>query len=195
MRVAAILVGLYVAAIGRPEGLQPRTTAQRGAPPIATVQFENAAAAAGIDFTHVSGASPARHLYEIMSGGGLFLDYDNDGWQDALLVDGGSLIDPAVARRARHRLFRNRGNGTFEDVTARSGLTHSEYGMGGCAAKGRGDRVERAGHQPSTSKSAPRSSSPSAISGRPISAVGSFVSMRAIKAIPRPSAFALPAQS
>ena len=134
MRVVAILVGLYVAAIGRPEGLQPRTTAQRGAPPIATVQFDNAAAAAGIDFTHVSGASPARHLYEIMSGGGLFLDYDNDGWQDVLVVDGGSLIDPAVARRARHRLFRNRGNGTFEDVTARSGLTHSEYGMGGCAA-------------------------------------------------------------
>jgi hypothetical protein len=53
-----------------------------------------------------------------MSGGGLFLDYDNDGWQDALLVDGGSLVDQAVARRARHRLFHNRGNGTFEDVTA-----------------------------------------------------------------------------
>ena len=32
-----------------------------------------------------------------MSGGGLFLDYDNDGWQDVLLVDGGSLIDQAVA--------------------------------------------------------------------------------------------------
>jgi hypothetical protein len=107
--------------------------AQRGAPP-AGVQFQSVSTAAGIDFTHVSGASPTRHLYEIMSGGGLFLDYDNDGWQDALLVDGGSLVDKAVAQRARHRLFRNRGNGTFEDVTARSGLAHTEYGMGGCAA-------------------------------------------------------------
>jgi enediyne biosynthesis protein E4 len=124
--LVALIAALCLAAAGRPEGLQPRAPAG--------VQFENVSTAAGIAFTHVSGASPARHLYEIMSGGGLFLDYDNDGWQDALLVDGGSLVDKAVAQRARHRLFRNRGNGTFEDVTLRSGLTHSEYGMGGCAA-------------------------------------------------------------
>ena len=49
------------------------------------------------------------------------------------LVDGGSLADPAVAQRARHRLFRNRGDGTFEDVTARSGIRHRGYGMGACA--------------------------------------------------------------
>ncbi|HZI79782.1 MAG TPA: CRTAC1 family protein [Vicinamibacterales bacterium] len=124
MRLAAILV---VAAIASAAG-------QRGSAPRAAVQFQSVAAAAGLDFTHVSGASAARHLYEIMSGGGLFLDYDNDGWQDVLLVDGGSLIDPAVARRARHRLFHNRRNGTFEDVTAAAGLTRPEYGMGGCAA-------------------------------------------------------------
>jgi hypothetical protein len=134
-----LVVLAVVVALGRPdvstvalatvEGLQLRTP-----PRPAGVQFDNVSAAAGIDFTHISGASPARHLYEIMSGGGLFLDYDNDGWQDILLVDGGSLIDPALARRARHRLFHNRGDGTFDDVTAASGLTHPGYGMGGCAA-------------------------------------------------------------
>jgi hypothetical protein len=106
-----------------------RSSAQP-APPV----FVNVAAAAGIDFHHVNGASAARHLPEIMSGGGLFFDFDNDGWQDVFLVDGGSLVDAATARRARHRLFRNRGNGTFEDVTARSGIGHSQYGMGACAA-------------------------------------------------------------
>ena len=134
MRAAAIAVAAFLAAVGGSEDPQLRAAAQRSTAPPAAVQFENAAAAAGIDFTHVSGASPARHLYEIMSGGGLFLDYDNDGWQDVLLVDGGSLVDQAVARRARHRLFHNRGNGTFEDLTAATGLTHPGYGMGGCAA-------------------------------------------------------------
>jgi hypothetical protein len=43
------------------------------------------------------------------------------------------LADPAVARQARHRLFRNRGNGTFQDVTAQSGIQHGSYGMGACA--------------------------------------------------------------
>ena len=49
------------------------------------------------------------------------------------LVDGGSLADPSVARRARHRLFRNRRNGTFEDVTDASNIHHRDYGMGACA--------------------------------------------------------------
>jgi hypothetical protein len=96
--------------------------------------FTNIAPGAGLDFHHVNGASADRHLPEIMSGGGLFFDFDNDGWTDIFLVDGGSLVDPATAGRARHRLYRNRGNGTFEDVTARSGITHQQYGMGTCAA-------------------------------------------------------------
>ena len=100
----------------------------------ATLQFVNVAAPGGIDFQHVNGASPDRQLYEIMSGGGLFFDYDNDGWLDVFLVDGGSLTNAATDKSARHRLFRNRGNGTFQDVSASSGITHVGYGMGACAA-------------------------------------------------------------
>jgi hypothetical protein len=95
--------------------------------------FRDAARAAGIDFTHVNGASDEKFLPEIMGPGGLFLDFDDDGWLDVFLVDGGSIADAAVAKRARHRLFRNRGNGTFEDVTAKSGIRHHAYGMGSCA--------------------------------------------------------------
>jgi hypothetical protein len=96
--------------------------------------FTNIAPAAGLDFRHVNGASAERHLPEIMSGGGLFFDFDNDGWLDIFLVDGGSLVDPVTAGRARHRLYRNRGNDTFEDATTRSGIMHTQYGMGACAA-------------------------------------------------------------
>ena len=56
-------------------------------------------------FRHINGASPEKHLAETIGSGGLFFDYDNDGWIDIFLVDGGSLADPAVARQARHRLF------------------------------------------------------------------------------------------
>jgi hypothetical protein len=98
------------------------------------IRFDNVASAAGIDFRHVNGATAERHLHEIMGSGGLFFDYNDDGWVDVFLVDGGSLTDSAVARGARHRLYRNRGNGTFEDVAATSGITHREYGMGTCAA-------------------------------------------------------------
>jgi len=98
------------------------------------VSFLNIARAAGVDFVHVNGASPEKYLVETMGSGGLFLDFDNDGWLDIFLVDGGSLADSTVASHARHRLYRNLGNGRFEDVTSRSGIVHREYGMGACAA-------------------------------------------------------------
>jgi hypothetical protein len=95
--------------------------------------FRDVARAVGLDFVHVNGSSGQRFLPEILGPGGLFLDFDDDGWLDVFLVDGGSIADAAIARRARHRLYRNRGNGTFEDVTTTSGIRHRDYGMGACA--------------------------------------------------------------
>jgi hypothetical protein len=98
-------------------------------------RFDDIAHVAGIAFRHTNGASADHHLQEIMGSGGLFFDYDNDGWVDVLLVDGGSLADPAVASHSHHRLYRNVGNGRFEDVTAKSGIGRTPaYGMGACAA-------------------------------------------------------------
>jgi enediyne biosynthesis protein E4 len=102
-------------------------------------QFVDIARQAGVAFHHTNGASAEKHLAETMGSGGLFFDYDSDGWIDLLAVDGGSIADAAVARRARHRLYRNRGNGTFADVTERSGIQHREYGMGVCAGDYDGD--------------------------------------------------------
>jgi hypothetical protein len=85
-----------------------------------------------VNATHVNGASPEKYFAEIMGSGGLFFDFDADGWIDIFVVDGGSIASPRVAATARHRLFRNRANGTFEDVSAQSGIRHREYGMGAC---------------------------------------------------------------
>jgi hypothetical protein len=108
-------------------------TGQRHDTPGTRVQFTDISEAAGVNFRHVNGASPDKHLVETIGSGGLFFDYDNDGWIDIFLVDGGSLADPAVAKQARHRLFHNRGHGMFDDVTERSGISHGDYGMGACA--------------------------------------------------------------
>ena len=98
-----------------------------------TVTFDDVARASGVVFDHHNGASADKHLVETMGSGGLFFDYNDDGWIDILLVDGGSLADPRQRRMARHRLYRNRGNGIFEDATATSGIVHTGYGMGACA--------------------------------------------------------------
>jgi hypothetical protein len=101
-------------------------------PAAAFPSFRDVASPAGLDFVHVNGASDDKYIFEIIGSGGLFLDFDTDGWLDVFLVDGGSLADPAVARRARHRLYRNRRNGTFEDVTDASNIRRREYGLGAC---------------------------------------------------------------
>jgi hypothetical protein len=127
MRIAVVGLGLLVP-------LAVAGATQRGSDAISSaVTFRDIAQAANVIFTHVNGASPAKHFAETMGSGGLFFDYDNDGWIDIFLVDGGSQADPAVGRTARHRLFRNRQKGTFEDVTAKSGIGHNGYGMGACA--------------------------------------------------------------
>lgn len=126
-RVAAVVLALAIPIAGSAAGQRSLSA------PMPLPTFRDVAAAAGLNFTHISGASERRYLPEILGSGGLFFDFDDDGWVDVFLVDGGSISDPAVSRRARHRLFRNRRDGTFEDVTSSSSIQHRDYGMGACA--------------------------------------------------------------
>ena len=89
--------------------------------------------AAGIDFRHNNGAFGRKYLPETLGAGCAFLDYDNDGWQDILLVNG--MDWPGhKRRRTTLRLYRNNRNGTFTDVTRQAGLDIEMYGMGVAAA-------------------------------------------------------------
>jgi len=91
--------------------------------------FEDIAERAGIHFAHESGHRERFLLPEIMGGGAALFDMDNDGYLDLYLVQSGQLFAP-TGKRPGNRLYRNRGNGTFEDVTARSGSDVAGYGMG-----------------------------------------------------------------
>jgi enediyne biosynthesis protein E4 len=84
---------------------------------------------AGIQFRHNSGAFGGKFLPETMGSGCAFLDYDRDGWQDILLVNG--MDWPGhKQKRSTLRLYHNNGSGTFTDVTTRAGLDVELYGMG-----------------------------------------------------------------
>ncbi len=85
---------------------------------------------AGIRFRHDNGAYGAKYLPETMGPGCAFLDYDNDGWLDILLVNGCDLRKGKPRQRSTLRLYRNNRNGTFTDVTRAAGLEISLYGMG-----------------------------------------------------------------
>jgi enediyne biosynthesis protein E4 len=82
-----------------------------------------------IQFRHNSGAYGGKFLPETLGSGCAFFDYDADGWQDILLINGtdwpGHKKQPSTLR-----LYRNNRDGTFTDVTQRSGLDVEVYGMG-----------------------------------------------------------------
>jgi hypothetical protein len=92
-------------------------------------QLTDVTRAAGIAYTHNSGAYGKKYLPETMGPGCAFLDYDGDGWQDILIVD--SMDWPGhKKRRSTLRLYRNNRNGTFTDVTRAAGLDIEMYGLG-----------------------------------------------------------------
>ncbi len=100
--------------------------------------FRDVAQNSGIDFVFESGRTEAKQLPETMSGGVAMLDYDADGLEDLFVVQGGSFpYDPAVAKDAPgDRLFRNLGDGKFEDVTEKTGMPPRRVGYGHGAAVG-----------------------------------------------------------
>ena len=92
-------------------------------------RFVDVTSSAGIHFQHNSGAFGGKFLPETLGSGCAFLDYDRDGWQDMLLING--MDWPGhKQRRSVLRLYRNNRNGTFTDVTTRAGLDVEMYGMG-----------------------------------------------------------------
>ena len=99
--------------------------------------FADVTSAAGIRFTHNSGAAGKKFLPETMGSGVAFLDADNDGWQDLFFVQSMNWRGSVEARRASASypaLYRNNHNGTFTDVTKTAGLATESYGLGVAAA-------------------------------------------------------------
>jgi hypothetical protein len=97
--------------------------------PAGPIEFTDVSAQAGIRFKHNSGAFGKKYLPETLGAGGAFLDYDNDGWQDVLLVN--SMDWPEhKSKKSFLALYHNNQDGTFTDVTQQAGLAVEMYGIG-----------------------------------------------------------------
>ncbi len=92
-------------------------------------RFTDVTDLASIHFQHNSGAFGGKYLPETLGSGCAFLDYDGDGWQDILLINGADWPGHKKTRSTL-KLYRNNRNSTFTDVTVNAGLDVELYGMG-----------------------------------------------------------------
>jgi enediyne biosynthesis protein E4 len=99
-----------------------------------TFAFTETASRAGLTAATVyGGVRSNRFLLETTGTGVAALDYDNDGWLDAFVVNGTTLEGFPKGKEPTSHLYRNKRDGTFEDVTGRAGLAVSGWGQGACA--------------------------------------------------------------
>jgi hypothetical protein len=130
--------GTWMAAIGAGAAAallascgDPAPSSAEGAAAEGDPWFEEVCPGSGIDFVHATGHDGRFWFPEISAGGVGLLDYDGDGDLDVYLVQAGTL-DPSVTDPPGNKLYRNRGDWTFEDVTAGAGVGDTGYGSG-CA--------------------------------------------------------------
>jgi hypothetical protein len=139
--VAALLAGLVGVVMTAAWFAQPRLDRRVAARPIPTrtprglpaIMFTDITSAAGIMFVHHTGAAGAKFLPETMGSGVVAFDYDGDDHCDLFFVNSSPWPGDDTAASGC-RLYRNRGNGEFSDVTDEVGLGEPTYGMGATAA-------------------------------------------------------------
>lgn len=130
------LVGLYWIGCNKPAPTPDEASSVSISAMVSNPSFVDVTDTAGLSgFSHIHGGFGEMWMPEIMSGGGGFVDYNGDHLPDILLIGGGSLPSrPAINHRAIS-LYKNNGDGTFEDVTVATGLADVRaYGHGFAAA-------------------------------------------------------------
>jgi len=120
--------GLVAATVSAVATLQSQSPAPLG------FTFTDIAARAGLTHRTVYGGERVnRYLIETTGSGAAAFDYDGDGWIDIFLVNGSTLEGFPQGKAPTSHLYRNRRDGTFEDVTQAAGLALAGWGQGACA--------------------------------------------------------------
>lgn len=143
-RLALCLVFFSVFPSYSPAQENPRPPVEQKSPdPSATstpapAKFTDVTAALGINFEYLASHTSKKYLIETMGSGVALFDYDNDGRLDIFVVNGAALSDPTpkgtIPQKSGpkywNRLYHQKPDGTFEDVTEKAGLAGAGYGMG-----------------------------------------------------------------
>jgi len=138
--VLALVMVLLTAVAFRTTAVKMANSQAAAATPI--VFAEVPSSESKITWVHDNGRSETRHLPETCGGGGLFFDYDNDGWLDIYLVNSGPSDFYSPKTPIRNALYRNNGDGSFIDVTEKAGVACGKmghFGMGAAASDFDGD--------------------------------------------------------
>jgi hypothetical protein len=154
-RLTPVLIAMLGVFLLRAQPPSPSASASsassptRQAPPASEhaargVGYEDVTAATGLSgFRHVSGAEEPRYIIDATGSGAAIWDFDNDGFADIYLLNGSSLDRVRAGRAAPPAaMFRNNGDGTFTDVTAKTGLANERWGQGVCVGDIDNDGVE-----------------------------------------------------
>jgi hypothetical protein len=103
--------------------------------PRPNLRLTDVTASSGITFANATGDPDRKdYIFEVKGGGAGALDYDGDGWVDLVFTQGSTLERVRAGTSPGPALYRNRGDGTFEDVTREAGLTKGFWGVGVAAA-------------------------------------------------------------
>jgi len=130
-----ILIAFFIVILsGCKSGNQKSGSAEPSVPPPNDEYFQDISESIGLRFRHSIGDDELSNIIESSCGGAAFLDYDRDGFID-IYVTSGTWVEKLShgekpAEMPGNRLFRNRGDGTFEDVTKKSDAAGGWYTMG-----------------------------------------------------------------
>ncbi len=126
----ACLVAITAATLLAPPGGHAGDDVKSATVAAGPIVFQDVAAPAGISFRFETGSRGKHDLPEVMGGGVAILDADGDGLPDLYFCNGGPIGDPAGKPDPPCRLYRNKGNWHFEDITERAGAPGPSYAMG-----------------------------------------------------------------
>src|SRR5260370_11672397 len=124
-RLVSLTAGLLIALVARE--MRPQHPTQNAA----GISFENRQPRSGIDFVLNNGTTVDKPIIDSIPGGVALLDYDNDGFLDIFFTNGARI--PSLSKEVPgfyNRLYHNNHDGTFTDVTAKSGLTGTATSTG-----------------------------------------------------------------